>query len=61
MCVFVCVSVTKVVIVDNGQSIRFFVFLYKIEYGSEESKSRRTSKFHDPFKRYDNFNNVFGS
>ena len=28
----VCVSFIKVVIVNNGQSIRFFVFLYKIEW-----------------------------
>ena len=29
VCVCVCMCVIKVVIVDNGQSVRFFVFLYK--------------------------------
>ena len=28
----VCVSVIKIVIVDNGQSIRFFVFLHQTEW-----------------------------
>ena len=32
MSVYICVSFIKVVIVDNGQSIKFFVFLYKIEW-----------------------------
>ena len=31
-CPYVCVSVIKVVIVDNGQSISCFVFLYIIEW-----------------------------
>ena len=31
-CPYVCLSVIKVVIVDKGQSIRFFVFLHKIEW-----------------------------
>ena len=31
-CPSVCLYVTKVVIVDNGQSIRFFVFLHKLEW-----------------------------
>ena len=30
-CPYVCMSVIKVVIVNDGQSIRFFVFLHKIE------------------------------
>ena len=30
-CPYVSMSVIKVVIVDNGQSIRLLVFLYKIE------------------------------
>ena len=29
------------------------------KYGSKNSKSRRTSKLHDRFKSYDNFNHVF--
>ena len=28
-------------------------------FGSEDSKSRRTSKLHDWVKSYDDFNNVF--
>ena len=28
-------------------------------YDSQDSKSRQTSKLHDQFKIYDNFNNVF--
>ena len=31
VCMSVCLSVIKVVIVDNGQSIRFSVFLHKIK------------------------------
>ena len=29
------------------------------KYGSDNSKSRRTSKLHDRFKRYNDFNDVF--
>ena len=53
--VCVCMCVIKVVIVDNGQSIRFFVFLHKVEWVCmvlRVSKSRRTSKLHDQFKSY---------
>ena len=30
-----------------------------VNYVSEDSKSRRTSKLHDLFKSYNDFNNVF--
>ena len=32
VCMYVFVSVIKVVIVNTGRSIRFFVFLHKIEW-----------------------------
>ena len=52
--------VIKIVIVGNGQSIRVFVFLYKIElvngrYGCKDSRSRRTLKLYDQFKSYKKF------
>ena len=46
-CSYVCVSIIKVVIVVNGQIIKFFfIFIYI----SKDSKSGRTSKLHDWFK-----------
>ena len=50
---FVCVSVTKVVIVNYGQMVRVGM------YGSKDSKSRRTSKLHDRFKSNHVFENIF--
>ena len=53
VCLCVCMCVTKVVIVDYSQSIRFFVVTSFIKregrYGSKDSKSRRTSKLNDLF------------
>ena len=31
-----------------------------VMYGSKDSQFRRTSKLHDLFKSYNDFNNVFG-
>ena len=48
--VCVCVCLCLSVIVNNGHSIEFFVFLYKnrvVRYVYEVSKSRRLSKLHD--------------
>ena len=59
---FVCLSVTKVVIVDNGYTVRVFVFFSHKKvglYGFTDSKSRRTSKLHDWFKSYNDSYNVF--
>ena len=43
----VCLCVTKVVIVNTGQSIRFHIFLHKIEWAQTVL---RTSKLHDHSK-----------
>ena len=59
---YVCLSVIKVVIVNKGQSIRFVLFIRKKEqgrYGSEDSKSRRTSKLRDQFKKFFDFKMFF--
>ena len=46
------------VIVDNGK--HFLSFFNRVGmYGSEYSTSKRTSKWHDLFKSYTDFNNVF--
>ena len=53
-CPFVCVSVTKVVIVDNGHAVRVVFPSFSENrvgmYGSKDSTSRRTLKLHDRFK-----------
>ena len=51
MCFF---SVIKVVIVD----IKYLSFSYERagDYGSQDSKSRKTSKLNDRFKIYDDLN-----
>ena len=55
-CPCVCIFVIKVVIANNGQSIRFLsVNKLSCVYGF---KSRRTSKLYDWFKINKNFNNV---
>ena len=41
------------------QSFCLFSYTRVGTYGSKDSESRRTSKFHDRFKRYDYFTDVF--
>ena len=56
--------VTKLLIVNTGQSIKFFFFVFlkkkKVgKYGSQDSKSRRKLKFLEWFKSYKNFTQFF--
>ena len=56
MSVFMCVTNCR--LWPNG--VFFFLNVNRVvRYGSKDSKSRRTSKLHDRFKSYNDFNDVF--
>ena len=56
------ICMCKKVSVNYGQPVRVFVFFHKTEWVIMifyDSKSRRTSKLHDRFKSFNNFDAVF--
>ena len=58
-----CLSVIKIVIVDYEKRVNVFLSFSCNKgriYCSKNYESRRTSKFHDRFKSYDDFNDIFG-
>ena len=57
MCV--CMSVTKVVIVNNGRSTRFFVFLHKIEWVGMVLSLLNPEGHRNCMIGYNDFNDVF--
>ena len=59
-----CLSVIKVIIVETENGSMFFLLSFSCNKGgiyySQNYKSNRTSKLHDRFKSYNDFNDVFG-